>query len=226
MRFMPKRVHAVVGGVVYHVLNRSKGRVPLFEHAGDYQAFERVLVEAHEKVSMRTLTYCVMPNHWHLVLWPRGDEDLAKFVHWLTVTHAKRWRAYRDTVGHGHVYQGRYKSFPVEEDDHFLTVCRYVERNALKANLVTRAQEWTWGAMRRRRSGPADLKAILADWPLERPRNWGRFVNKPLTAEEEEALAVSVKRGCPYGSSSWAERVAKRLGITSTFRPRGRPPKK
>ena len=127
--------------MVFHVLNRANARATIFEKPEDYAAFERVLREAVDRVEMRVLAYCLMPNHWHLVLWPRRDGDLSKFMGWLTLTHTQRWHAHHRTVGTGHLYQGRYKSFPVQDDEHFLTVCRYVERNGLRANLAPRADE-------------------------------------------------------------------------------------
>jgi putative transposase len=121
--------------VVYHVLNRANARRTLFDDDGDYAAFERVLAQACVRVSMRLLAYCVMPNHWHLVIWPRRDGDLSRFMNWLTLTHTQRWHQHRHTVGEGHVYQGRFKSFPVETSEYLLTVCRYVERNPIRAVL-------------------------------------------------------------------------------------------
>lgn len=98
----------------------------LFETDQDYEAFERVLSETLPLRRMRLLAYCLMPNHWHLVLWPREDGDLAACMQRLSITHARRWQEHRQVVGTGHVYQGRYKSFPVQADEHFLTVCRYL----------------------------------------------------------------------------------------------------
>jgi len=94
----------------------------LFEKDGDYQAFERVLAEALHKFPMRLLAFCLMPNHWHLVLWPHDDGDLSTFVQWLTVTHSVRWHTHYHTAGTGHIYQNRFKSFPIEGDDHLYTV--------------------------------------------------------------------------------------------------------
>jgi REP element-mobilizing transposase RayT len=135
------------------VLNRANARLPLFQKDGDYAAFEQVLTEARQLYDVPVLAYCLMPNHWHLVLWPRADRDLSRFVGWLTLTHTQRWHAHYHTVGCGHAYQGRFKSFPVQEDDYFLTVCRYVERNALRAGLVPRAEAWRWGSLWRWRHG-------------------------------------------------------------------------
>jgi REP element-mobilizing transposase RayT len=108
----------------------------IFEQEGDFAAFEQVLLEAVERTETRLLAYSLMPNHWHLVVWPRKDGELSRFVGWLTLTHTQRWHAHRHSTGTGHVYQGRFKSFPIQEDEHFYTVARYVERNPLRADLV------------------------------------------------------------------------------------------
>ncbi len=144
---MARRPRTALGGLAYHVMNRVSGKQDLFEDSGDYEAFERVLSEARERERMRVCAYALMPNHFHLVLWPRGDGDLSRFMQWLTMTHTQRWHAHRHNVGHGHLYQSRFKSFPIQTDEHFLKVCRYVERNALRARLVERAEDWVWGSL-------------------------------------------------------------------------------
>lgn len=138
--------------MVYHVLNRANARRTLLDDDGDYAAFEWVMVEACERVSMRLLAYCVMPNHWHLMVWPRQDGDLSRFINWLTLTHTQLWHQHRHSVGEGHVYQGRYKSFPVDTNNYLLTVCRYVDRNPVREGLADRAEQWSWS-----RLGRADL---------------------------------------------------------------------
>ncbi len=125
---MGRPQRAAVGGYVYHVFNRANGRLPIFESEEDYEAFEQVLVAAVERTETRLLAYCVMPHHWHLVVWPREDGELSRLVGWLTLTHTQRWHAQRRSAGSGHLYQGRFKSFPIEADGHFLAVARYVER--------------------------------------------------------------------------------------------------
>ena len=131
-----------IGNYVYHVLNRANARVRIFDNDKDYQLFKEILVEAKEKCNMRLLAYCIMPNHWHLVVNPKKDGDLSKFMNWLTLTHTQRWHVSKKTTGQGHLYQGRYKSFLCQNDNHFLVLVRYVERNALRANLVSSAEEW------------------------------------------------------------------------------------
>ena len=157
---------AAEGGYVYHVLNRANARMTIFDNNGDYEAFERILAEAVARTCTRLLSYCVMPNHWHLVVWPRKDGELSKFVGWLTLTHTQRWHAHRHSTGSGHVYQGRFKSFPVAADEHFYTVARYVERNALRAKLVARAELWRWCSLTRWLRGSKEDRELLAAWPL------------------------------------------------------------
>ena len=216
---------AAAGGYVYHVLNRANARMTIFDDAEDYEAFEKVLWQAVERSRMRLLAYCLMPNHWHLVVWPRRDGELSRFMGWLTLTHTQRWHAHRHSTGSGHVYQGRFKSFPIQEDEHLFAVARYVERNALRANLARRAEQWRWGSLYRWLRSSAEDKALLAAWPLSRQPNWVDHVNAPQTAAELAAVRRSVQRGSPFGDESWSESAARRLALESTLRPQGRPKK-
>ena len=219
----PPRV--ATGGLVYHVLNRANARMRIFDKAEDYEAFERVLEEAVDRTKTRLLAYCVMPTHWHMVVWPREDDELSRFTGWIALTHTRRWHAHRHSTGSGHLYQGRFKSFPIQDDGHFLTVCRYVERNALRANLVDRAEAWRWGSLYRWKHGTAKEKSLLASWPLARSPGWLKRVNTPQSKAEVAALRRSVNRGCPFGESSWTAQMAHQLGLESTLRPQGRPKK-
>src|SRR5262249_12127375 len=150
------------------------GRAALFDKSLDYAAFEKVLRQAHEQVPMRLLAYCLLPNHWHLVLWPRKDDDLSEYMHWLTMTHTQRWHAHHHTTGTGPLYQGRFKSFPVEADDHYLTVCRYAERNPLRASLVPRGEHWRWCSLWHRVHGTDGL--LLSAGPVPLPEGWLEYV--------------------------------------------------
>ncbi len=219
----PKR--SADGGLIYHVLNRANARVPIFDKDADYEAFERVLEQAVERTGTHLLSYCLMPNHWHLVVRPIEDGELSRFTGWLTLTHTQRWHAHRHSTGQGHVYQGRFKSFPVQDDEHFITVCRYVERNALRANLVKRAEDWRWSSLWRWVNGSAKEKQLLSAWPVRRVANWIEYVNEPHSELELTAIRRSVKRGSPLGTESWSSQTVERLGLQSTLRPHGRPKK-
>jgi putative transposase len=220
---MPRRPRLAAGDIAYHVLNRRAGRLALFEKPTDYAAFEKILAEAHTQTKIRIAAYCLMPNHWHLLLWPRHDGELSEVLRWITVTHTQRWHSHHHSAGTGPVYQGRFKSFPVQTDEHFLTVARYVERNALRAKLTDNAEDWQWSSLWRHGQTDPKLTSWLSDWPMERPRNWTTSVNRPHTASELESLRVSAQRGRPFGDEGWVRRMAKRFGMESTLRPRGRP---
>ena len=220
---MARPLRAAEGGLVYHCLNRANARLAIFTKDGDFEAFERVLTEAIARHDMQLLAYCILRNHFHLVLWPKADGDLSRFMRWLTLTHTQRWHAHHHSAGTGHLYQGRFKSFPVQSDAHLYTVCRYVERNALRAGLVERAEQWRWGSLWwTRHKSPA---VPLSPWPIARPRDWVARVNAPLTRAEEEAVQRCIQRNQPYGARDWQAATASRLGLESTFRPRGRPKK-
>jgi putative transposase len=158
-------------------------------------------------------------------VWPRADGELSRFTDWLTLTHTHRWHAHRHSAGSGHVDQGRFKSFPVPKDDHFYTLCRYVERNAWRAHLVRRAEAGQRGSLHRWKHGSAEAKALLTAWPLPRWPGWVAHVNGPQTAAELAAARRSVQRGNPFGAPSWCEEMVRRLGLESTLRPPGRPKK-
>jgi putative transposase len=224
---MPRRARSIIGGYAYHVLNRANGRLRLFKKAKDFAAFERVIEEALARVPLRILGYTLMGNHWHFVVWPRQrqDDQVSEFFRWLTVTHSQRWHAHHGTSGMGHVYQGRFKSFPIAADEHLLAVLRYVERNALRAGLVRRAEEWPWSSLYRRCCGTPEALALLADPPVALGRLWLKHVNEPQTEAELAAIRRSIARGQPYGGERWCEKVTRQLGLQHTFRPRGRPRK-
>jgi putative transposase len=158
------------------------------------------------------------------VRFPEHDGELTAFMRWLTLTHAQRWKQAHDAVGHGHLYQGRFKSFPVEPDEHLLTVLRYVQRNPLRAGLVRRAQDWRWGSCHVRQDRRHALYDLLSAWPVTRPRSWLDLVNQPQRAAEEDRVRQSIQRNRPLGGDAWVRRMAQRLKLTHTLRPRGRPP--
>ncbi|MFL5339709.1 MAG: transposase [Gemmataceae bacterium] len=220
---MPRRRRYSDAGFVYHVLNRAVGRATLFHKPADYTAFETILRQAGQRFGMRLISFALMPNHWHLVVWPASDGALSTYMQWLTVTHVRRWHAHHHSEGTGPIYQGRFKSFPVQEDDHFLTVCRYVERNPLRANLVPRADQWRWSSLWHR--GQGSPVPWLHAGPIPWPAGWSELVQQPQTEAELTALRRSVIRGAPFGEAVWQVQTAAALGLQSALRPLGRPAK-
>lgn len=223
---MPRQKRADEAGVVYHVLNRGNARQTVFHKDGDYDAFQRVLGEGLTRYAVELFAFTLMPNHWHFVLRPSEDGLMGRFMRWVTATHTQRHHAHYETTGHGHLYQSRYKSFPVADDDHFLVVCRYVERNPLRAKLVERAEQWRYGSLWRWVQKTDPIPKLLSPWPIPRTPNWIERVNQPLSAAELKAVRECTQRGRPFGAPDWTLDFAQRSGLEHTLRRRGRPRKK
>ena len=219
---MARTARASVGGVCYHVLNRGNGKDDVFHKREDYLAFLDLVKEASERLAMRLLAWCLMPNHFHLVLWPHGDGDLSRWMQWLMTSHVRRYHRHYDSSGH--IWQGRFKAFPIEEDEHLWTVLRYVERNALRANLVGRAEAWPWSSAAA--VGGGQRAAMMDGGPVPRSVDWLDWVNQPQSDAELAAMRKCIERGTPYGKESWQHGTAERLGVEASLHPRGRPRRK
>jgi putative transposase len=218
---MPRTARAAPGGIVYHCLNRGNDRKPIFHKNTDFDAFLKLLGEAKQRYSVKLLAFCLMDNHWHLSVLPQKDDDLSNFFGWVCNAHVRRYRQHYHTAGQGHLYQGRFKSFPVNDDPHLLIMHRYVEANALRAGLVSAAQHWPYSSLHHHLNG--DPRRLLDEWPLQRPADWVEFVNEPPGESELSTLRENVQRSRPLGDEAWVSAMAKRLGLEFTLRPRGRP---
>ena len=217
---MPRGARDSLGGYCYHVLNRGNARRTVFHNDGDYDAFVRLLREAGERVDVRLVAFCLLRNHFHLLLWPRRDGDLSAYMMWLTTAHVRRYHQHYHSSGH--VWQGRFRSFPIQEDDHLLTVHRYIERNPVRAGLVKRAEAWRWSS-----AAPAgEHFPVLTPGPVRHLADWLRYVNEPQTEAEVESLRECIRRRRPYGDDSWTRRTARKMDLEASLHPRGRPPKK
>jgi putative transposase len=194
---MPRRVRHPGECRFFHALNRAIQGLALFETSADYEMWLGLVREAAERFRVRLLAYALMPNHWHLVLWCADHEALSRFMHWLGTTHAQRWRASKRSRGLGAVYQGRFKSIAVQCDGHLLRVCRYVERNPLRARMVARAEDWPWSSASPK--ARAEGRPTLADWPFARPEPWLDVLNQPEPPKELQELRRCVATGMPFG---------------------------
>jgi putative transposase len=220
---MPRRP-SFVGEFVYHVINRAAARMRLFETSQDYVAVQELLFEVKAAIGIRLLAYCIMPNHWHLILWPRNSDEMSQFLQQFTGTHAQRWRAAHESTGAGAVYQGRYRAFPIQTGVYFLNACRYVERNPLRASLVDRAEDWRWSSCGLRLN--AQAADVIESWPVTRPDNWLNILNSSENAKDLEDVRTSVNRSIPLGEPTWVEETAKLIGAESHLRRPGRPGKR
>ena len=148
---------------------------------------------------------------------------MTKFVRWLTLTHTQRWHARHHSVGSGHLYQGRYKSFLVQKDNYFLQLCRYIENNALRAKLIQKAEDWRWSSLWRREHGNDKQKELLSPWPVEVPNHYLRQVNEILAGGELEQIRASIRKSRPYGNDDWMNKVIRKFSLEITLRQPGRP---
>jgi putative transposase len=217
---MPRPLRITFPNVVYHVLNRANERARIFHSDAEYRLFRLLLREASRRFPVRVLAFCIMPNHWHLVLWPLEPESISAFMHWLTTTHVAIYRRHHGSVGDGHLYQARFKCFAVQTSADYLKVMHYVEQNALRGHLVKRAELWRWSSANER---CRNRHGFLADGPIPLPANWIELLNQPMTREDLARLRESAERGTPFGSPDWKQAAAIAHGLEQKLRGRGRP---
>lgn len=193
---MPRRLLTGDAGTVFHAMNRARKNTVLFDRPKAYRAFVELMAEAADRSPVPMLAYCLMPNHWHFIFWPRHERDITTQVGWLTMTHAKRFRAFTGTTGSGPVYRGPFKVTAVTATIGLYRVIRYVERNPVRAGLVARAEEWPWSSARRH-----EARIRLAEWPVPRPAGWLSVVN-----DEEKPQELELLRAALHGEDSSAKR--------------------
>ncbi|HEY7499838.1 MAG TPA: transposase [Vicinamibacterales bacterium] len=202
---MSRSARRFIDGLPYHVLNRGNRRQRIFSQHSDYEMFLTTLADALAKVPLRILAFALMPNHFHLVLWPTKGIEISAFMGWFMNAHIRRHHRFSELWGTGHLYQGRYKAFPVQDDGHLLTVLRYVEANAFRARLVHRAEDWHWSSLSRRTS--LDGRTLVAASPIGRPDDWLEIVNDQLPSGISDALRASAQRQVPFGDPEWTRRI-------------------
>jgi len=216
---MPRISRGLFDDSIYHIINRGNGGQIVFQKDKDYEAFINLMGKAKTRYDIRIFAYCLMPNHFHMVLMPHRSKDLSQWMQWLMTSHVRRYHRHYGT--RGHIWQGRYKSFLIKIDSHLLTVLKYVEGNPLRAGLVNSAKDWLWSSHMESIGKRQHL--LIDEAPIELPREWGKFVDEPMTEKELERLRQSVNRQSPYGDSLWQIKACKEFGLESTIRPRGRP---
>lgn len=222
---MPRNARVDVGGEIYHVINRANGRLQIFNKDEDYELFEKLMLETMELFDMRILAYEIMPNHWHLVLHPKNDKDLGAFMHRLTNAHTRKVHANTSTNGSGHLYQGRYKSFLVDSENYLLAIIKYVERNAVRAKLTQRCEDWQWGSAWRRIYGTHEQKKLLTKIPTDIQNGYLQWINTADKADDLKMIRNSVSKSVPYGRDKWIDKMVSKYHLESTLKSPGRPKK-
>ena len=214
---MPRIARALADNCLYHIINRGNGRQQVFHKDGDYRAFIDLMLHAREKHPIRIYAWCLMPNHFHLLVQPEQADQLNKYMQWLMTSHVRRYHSHYKSSGH--VWQGRYKSFIVQNDDYLLTVTRYIEANPVRSGLSATAVQWPWSSHKSRSDATENNHPDALPFPL--PEDWEAYVDTPLTDKEIEKLRNSVNRQTPFGQSEWRDELCKKMGLESTVRARG-----
>jgi putative transposase len=220
---MPRLARVDVGNEIYHVINRAVGRTQIYKAPSDYQMFLDCMKEVKALTDMRILAYIIMPNHWHLVLWPQEDKDLSKFMHLLTNRHTRNVHVRTKTIGHGPLYQGRYKSFIVDSDNYLKTLIKYVEQNPVRANLVNKCQDWRWGSAYVRTKGTNEQKKLLNEGPVPLPQPYVTWINSVEKEDQIKTIRYSINKGVPYGRETWVDMMIDKYNLETTKRGVGRP---
>jgi putative transposase len=227
---MGRLPRAIDDGLIYHALNRGNNGVNVFTANRDREGFLEAMGLTQARYPFKMFGYCLMRNHFHLLLQPEPGQSISRILQSLTVAHT--WRYHKHHRSSGHVWQGRFKSSVVQDDEHLLVVLRYIEANPLRASLVADAGDYLWSSFQYHGLGRAD--ALLSPFPewersgpteAERRRRWRAKVRRSQSEEELRAVRDSLSSGRPFGHVEWKERIAERLGIDLHPRPRGRPPK-
>ncbi|HEY4233979.1 MAG TPA: transposase [Lacipirellulaceae bacterium] len=226
---MPRPLRPIADGLVYHLVNRGNNRQAVFRKPADYAAFLAALGELKERKPFKLYGYCLMSNHFHLLLRPTGD-SVSRIVQSLLISHTQRYHKHHGSGGH--VWQGRFKSPVIQNDEHLLTVLRYIEANPLRAGIVENAADCHWSSYAVHGLGAVDQLVDrlstyeeLSPSAKTRQRKWAVKVHQPLAEAMLARLRLSTTSGLPLGEKAWVARLAKRLDLDLTIRPRGRPRK-
>jgi putative transposase len=227
---MPRLPRSVADGLVYHALNRGNNRGAVFEDDDDRWAFLQALAKTQRRYPFELFGYCLMTNHFHLLLRPSAGQSISRIMQSLTVAHTRRYHQRHGSVGH--VWQGRFKSPLIQADEHLLTVLRYIEANPLRAGMVKELETYRWSSYPVHGLGRADeLVAPFPGWETfarteaARLQKWRTWAHTPLTAKELDRVRQAVVSGRPLGAPSWVEATARQCDIPLGSRPRGRPRK-
>jgi putative transposase len=226
---MPRPLRPIEDGLIYHVINRGNNRQRVFRQQGDFEAFLSTLVELKDRKPFELYGYCLLDNHFHLLIRP-GAASISRIMQSLLVAHTQRYHKHHRTGGH--VWQGRFKSPVIQNDEHLLSVLRYIEANPLRAKIVRRAEDYPWSSYRTHGLGEASegVDSIVAYEALGRSaaarrRKWSAQVHRSMEATTLAGIRRCNETGLPYGDPAWVQRLAKKLNLDLTIRPRGRPRK-
>jgi putative transposase len=203
-------------------MNRGVSQAEIFADSRDYSIFLSILATHLKKnPNIKLCSYCLMPNHWHLALWPMEDGCLSSFIQNVSSRHVENWRKRWDSTGH--LYESRFKCFAVQDEKYYLNIVRYIERNPVRASLVKKAVDWQWSSYYLRSKGYNPWDIPLSSGPVPIPANWDTRITRPENDSTLSEIRQSHRRSSPYGEQDWVEETAKKLGVLGSIKPLGRP---
>jgi putative transposase len=219
---MARLSRVVIPGVPHHVTQRGNGRQQTFFEPGDYALYLDLLAAAAARAQAEIWSYCLMPNHVHIILTPSDEAGLSRTFGELHRRYTGYVNARRRTTGH--LWQGRFGSVAMDET-HLVSALRYVALNPVRARLVERAQDWPWSSTRALIAGVDDHVVSVAP-ALERVGNFTAFLDEDF----DEALTFGPLRraesvGRPVGAAAWLAEMEARTGRQLAPRPRGPAPR-
>jgi putative transposase len=220
---MARQPRLDIADQIFHVINRSNARWDIFKTEKDFQGVLKSLVETFELIPIDIFAFCIMSNHWHFIVKPKANGDMAQFFGKFTQKATQRWHAKHGSVGTGHLFQGRFKSFLVEKDDYFFQLAKYVEANPLRAAMVKKAEDWPWSSLSLRLKNLELAKKILVPWPVDIPKNYLNLINQPLPKVQLDNIRTSLEKSRPLGSEGWVARQVNKYNLGYTLREPGRP---
>ncbi len=226
---MPRTGRVVVPNTPHHVVQRGHNRQAVFATEDDFHRYLEDLREVKQAFNVRVYAYCLMTNHVHLLLVPgESAESMAKLMKTLAGRATRRRN--RQEGRTGTLWEGRYKSSPVETDRYLLACCRYIELNPVRAGMVSRVEDYRWSSFRQRMGLVDDnwLDAdpcylALSDCPVERRRRYRNFVGEAIPDGEANLIRLALQRGQLTGGQGLRDETERILGRRVIFRGRGRP---
>ena len=228
---MPRQARIILRNTPHHIVQRGHNRQAVFIEDADYRYYIATLREWKEELNIKVYGYCLMTNHVHLIIDPCDDEDnLGKFMKRLAGRQTRYVNALERRTGS--LWEGRYKSSPIETDTYLLACSRYVELNPVNAGMVKQASDYEWSSYRQKAGVEKEMWVDndpiyigLSKDKNERMQRYKKYINQPVPEEEKQLIGGALQRGQLTGTHRFVEEVERRLGIRVEQRKQGRPKK-
>ena len=218
---MARLARLVVPGLPHHITQRGNRRQQTFFCDEDYAAYVELMADWCKERGVEIWAYCLMPNHVHLIAFPRSEGGLGRAIgeahrrYTRRINFREKWR--------GYLWQGRFASFVMDEP-YLLAAARYVELNPVRAGLALDAAAWPWSSAKSHLSGRDDRLVRVAPM-LAMVASWRGLLDSAIREEELRDLREHSRTGCPLGNTTFVDRLERSVGRILRPRKAGRPSK-